>query len=91
MWLLACSYLGVVNLLTFAVFAADKRRAALRRRRLPERNLLWLAALGGSAGATAAQHLLRHKTRKEPFRTRLRLIVFAQLAALAALAVYRLM
>ena len=72
-------YLLVMNALTFAVFADDKRRARHGDRRVPERILLQLATFGGTPGAFAAQQLLRHKTRKEPFRTLLWLIAFLQL------------
>jgi uncharacterized membrane protein YsdA (DUF1294 family) len=37
-----------------------------------------LAILGGTSGAIAGQQVLRHKTRKEPFRTKLWLIAGAQ-------------
>ena len=80
------AYLLAVNLAAFAAFALDKRRARTGGWRIPERRLLELAAAGGSAGAAAAQRLLRHKTRKEPFASRLRLI-FAGQAILALLAV----
>jgi uncharacterized membrane protein YsdA (DUF1294 family) len=43
--------------------------------RVSERTLLYLAAIWASDGAVSAQILLRHKTRKQPFRTYLRLIV----------------
>lgn len=71
-------YLLVLNAMTFAVFASDKRRAAGGDRRVPERTLLGLAALGGTPGAFAARRVFRHKTRKQPFRTRLWLITLAQ-------------
>ncbi|WP_340645090.1 DUF1294 domain-containing protein [Phenylobacterium sp.] len=80
-------YLAVINLMTFAVFAADKRAAAAGRRRTPERALLGLAALGGGLGAVSAQRLLRHKTRKQPFAGELNLIVLGQAALLVVLAV----
>lgn len=80
---LAVVYLVGVNALTFAVFAADKRSAMTGARRTPERTLLKLAAIGGSGGALVAQSLLRHKTRKEPFRTWLYLIVLVQAAGVA--------
>ncbi len=78
------AYLAVVNLAAFCAFASDKRRAAAGQRRTPERDLLGLALIGGSAGAIAGQQVFRHKTRKEPFRTLLWLIPVIQLAALAA-------
>ena len=37
-----------------------------------------LAVIGGSPGAFAARHLFRHKTRKEPFSTRLMVIAAMQ-------------
>lgn len=71
-----------INMATFAAFALDKRAAERRAWRIPERRLLLLAALGGSPAALAAQQMLRHKTRKEPFRTWLWVIVAVQAAAL---------
>jgi len=76
-------YLLAINAATFAAFALDKRAAERRAWRTPEQRLLMLAAFGGSPGALVAQQALRHKTRKEPFRTALWLIVAAQAAALA--------
>lgn len=74
-------YLAVVNLTTFAAFGFDKRAAERGDWRIPERRLLSLAAAGGGLGAAAAQRLFRHKTRKEPFASRLRLILAAQAIA----------
>jgi len=76
-------YLLAINAATFAAFAVDKRAARRRGWRIPERQLLMLAAAGGSPSALAAQNALRHKTRKEPFRTAL----WAVIAGQAALAV----
>lgn len=72
------AYLAATNLLAFLLFAQDKRAAVAGDRRIPERALLGLAAIGGGLGAVAAQQMLRHKTRKEPFRSLLFLIVAAQ-------------
>ncbi|MCB2130127.1 MAG: DUF1294 domain-containing protein [Rhodobacteraceae bacterium] len=74
-----------VNVLTYAVFALDKRQARRAGWRVPERALLMLSLIGGTAGAKLAQHMLRHKTRKEPFRTQLNAIVLIQMAALCTL------
>ena len=75
-------YLAAINLLTYAAFRSDKRAALRRQWRVPERRLLLMTALGGWIGALCGQHLLRHKTRKEPFRTQLYGIIAAELVAL---------
>ena len=86
MFATVCLYLGGVNLASFGAFALDKRAAIRGDWRIRESTLLTLAALGGTFGAVLAQTTLRHKTRKEPFRTLLYGIIALQLAALAALA-----
>lgn len=67
--------LAGVNVVTFAAFWLDKRRAKTSQRRIPERRLLLLALLGGSLAAKIAQRGLRHKTHKHPFGRRLNLVV----------------
>ncbi len=42
-----------------------------------------MLALFGGVGAWMGQHLLRHKTRKQPFRTRLGVLIVAHLMAVA--------
>lgn len=75
------------NLLTYAAFALDKRRAVEGGWRIPERTLLLLAALGGWPAAKLAQHRLRHMTRKQPFRLMLNLTgLFLPLLVLAGVA-----
>jgi uncharacterized membrane protein YsdA (DUF1294 family) len=59
------------NVVTFCLYWWDKAAARHGRWRVSEAQLLQFAFLGGSLGAFTAQRLLRHKTRKEPFRTRL--------------------
>jgi uncharacterized membrane protein YsdA (DUF1294 family) len=83
---LLAGYLGLVNLTAFFAFAFDKGRAIAGGRRVPERRLLTFAAIGGSPGALLGRHVLRHKTRKQPFVNRLRAIVAVQAIGLAGLA-----
>jgi uncharacterized membrane protein YsdA (DUF1294 family) len=72
-----------VNLWTIFQFRRDKLRARNGERRIPESELLFLAAIGGSPGALLARRLFRHKTRKQPFSTWLILIVMLQAGAVA--------
>lgn len=66
MWI-AVIYLWAINTLTLMAFGLDKLRARRRRRRIPERRLLWLAALGGSLAALLGRWIFGHKTRKRGF------------------------
>jgi uncharacterized membrane protein YsdA (DUF1294 family) len=75
-----------LNLLVFSIYFMDKQAARHGRWRISERTLLILALIGGSLGALAAQQLLRHKTRKEPFRSILAAILILHGALIAVLA-----
>lgn len=81
----AGGFLLVVNSWTVWAFWDDKQRARRGTRRIAEGDLLRLAAVGGSPGALLARRVFRHKTRKQPFSTRLLLIVVVQLGAVIAL------
>ena len=86
MFLAVCLWLIGVNVATYAAFAADKRAAIRGEWRIREDTLLGLALVGGSFGAVLGQTILRHKTRKEPFRTQLYFIIGLELAIVCALA-----
>jgi uncharacterized membrane protein YsdA (DUF1294 family) len=85
---IAVAYVFIINAAAFLVFASDKRRAVQGARRIPEHTLLELALIGGTVGSLTAQRVLRHKTRKEPFRTQLWLIAAGQIVGLVAAAVW---
>lgn len=74
--------LAVTNLTAFGLFAFDKQRSREHGSRISERTLL-IAALFGGLGAWIGQHALRHKTRKEPFRSRLGLVLILHMMAVA--------
>ena len=77
----------IINAITVAAFAIDKRRSSTGAWRIPESRLLWFAALGGSPGAFWARDRYRHKTRKQPFVGRLQLIAMVQVGVVAGLAI----
>jgi uncharacterized membrane protein YsdA (DUF1294 family) len=80
-------YVLAVNLLAHAAMAFNKSRARNGLQRIPESTLLTLAMIGGGIGTMIAQQTIRHKTRKEPFRSTLVVIALLQLLALIALIV----
>lgn len=57
-----------IGLVTFFVYAKDKRAAINGNWRVPEKTLHIFSAVGGWLGALIAQDKLRHKTQKQPFR-----------------------
>ena len=75
----------IINMITVAAFAIDKRRSSTGAWRISESRLLWFAALGGSPGAFWARGRFRHKTRKQPFVGRLQLIAMVQVGILTGL------
>lgn len=79
-----------LNLLTLLAFGHDKRSAIRGGRRVPERRLLLLAALGGSPAALAGMRLFRHKRAKPGFRRRVQLIALVQAALVGGLPAARL-
>lgn len=75
-------YIALSNLTAFLAYGIDKRRARQHKWRIPERNLLGLALIGGSAGALAGMYLFRHKTRKMKFVIGIPVILAVQLILL---------
>lgn len=73
-WLIA------INLVTFAVYGADKRRARRGAWRVPEKTLFLLPLLGGSVGALLGMRVFRHKTKHWYFVWGVSAILLAQLA-----------
>lgn len=86
-WTIAGIYLGL-SVLTFALYAADKRAAQKNRWRTPENTLLIIGLVGGWPGAAIAQQVLRHKTKKLSFRYRFWTTVILNVIAFVLLAWY---
>lgn len=81
--LLAC-WLVFINVLTFLAFGLDKWKAKRKEknesvRRVPEKTLLLLSALGGSVGALLAMRAFHHKTLHRAFRVGVPLILALQI------------
>ena len=63
-----CVYLGA-SLITYFVYAFDKVAAKDGAWRTSEGTLHWLSIVGGWPGALIAQQTLRHKSKKQSFRS----------------------
>ncbi|MFM2607033.1 DUF1294 domain-containing protein [Vibrio chagasii] len=71
----------VIGVVTFFVYAKDKRAAINGNWRVPEKTLHTFSVAGGWLGALIAQDKLRHKTQKQPFRAIYWLTVVINVAA----------
>ena len=83
-WLILLGWLAIINVVTFLVFGLDKWKARRKEkkesvRRVPEKTLLLLAALGGSIGALLGMKVWRHKTLHKTFRFGVPLILALQI------------
>ena len=56
-------YYLLINLVTLAIWGWDKYAAIARLRRIPEKTLLLLIALGGLGGSLLGMAVFHHKTR----------------------------
>lgn len=83
-WLLIPAALVVVNVVTFALFWLDKRKAQAGEWRIKERTLITWCALGGWPGGLFAMRTLRHKTRDTSFLMRYWACVAAWIAGVGA-------
>ena len=95
-WLAGSYYLGyippiifliiiVASLLTFLIYAKDKKAAKNNKWRTPESTLHLCSLFCGWPGAIIAQQKLRHKSKKMNFRVVFVLTVLINIAAISAL------
>lgn len=61
-------YLIIINYISFSLYHLDKERAVKNKRRISEKNLLTVTALGGTLGAWIGMKKYRHKTNKLSFK-----------------------
>ncbi|MEB3768144.1 DUF1294 domain-containing protein [Acinetobacter sp. MD2] len=57
-----------INIITYALYAKDKKAAQQKQWRVQEQSLHLFSLLGGWPAAWLAQQKLRHKTQKQPFQ-----------------------
>ena len=92
-WGILWLWLLVINVLTLVVYGLDKVLAKIKEhapkaRRIPEKTLLLLAALGGGPGAWLAMELFRHKTQHRSFRICVPLFTLIWIVVIGGLYLY---
>ena len=60
-------YLFFVNVVAFAMYGIDKRKAVKDQWRIPEKTLLIIALIGGAVGAFVGMQVFHHKTKHWKF------------------------
>ncbi len=78
-------YISALSLFAIIITIWDKSAAQKHKRRVPERTLFAIAALGGSAAMLITMVLIRHKTKHKRFMIGLPLIILLQTAAASAI------
>lgn len=92
-WGLLGLWIIAINLVTFFTFGVDKWKAKRKvrhesTRRVPEKTLFLLSALGGSVGALLGMRVWRHKTLHKTFRFGIPAILALQILIPLGLWVY---
>lgn len=71
-------YFCLISMAAVIVTIHDKRAAIRHRRRVPERTLLLLSTLGGSAAMYLTMQCIRHKTKHAKFMVGIPVIILLQ-------------
>ena len=72
-------YFVLINIIAVLITIYDKLSAKLNKRRVPEKTLLTVSALGGSVVMYIIMNLIRHKTRKRKFMIGIPVIIAIQI------------
>ena len=78
-------YLICINIIAFLAMFIDKMKAKKGKRRIPEKTLFILVALGGGVGGIAGMYTFRHKTKKARFVVGFPLILIFEIAVVIAI------
>lgn len=58
-----CVFIGVMSIITYCLYASDKKKARRGEWRVPEKTLLLFSFFGGAVGGLLAMYMVRHKTK----------------------------
>ena len=77
-----------INIVCFAIFGLDKRKAVKHQQRISEKTLLIFTFFGGTIGAVSGMLVFRHKISKKSFLLKWGLVVLIQSVIIYGLSVY---
>jgi len=80
--LVVLAIVAVWNIITFAFYAADKRKAEKKQWRISEATLIGIAFIMGAFGAFLGMRILRHKTQHIKFKVLVPLALLLNIAAI---------
>ena len=86
-WIAVVIYLVALSVLAVVQTVHDKSAARRQVRRVPERTLLLVAALGGSVAMLVTMRAIRHKTRHPKFMIGIPVIIVVQVVVVVLVAV----
>lgn len=75
------SYIGIMCLISFILFGADKSKAKRHAWRIPEKVLFGSALIGGALGALIGMQVFRHKTKHLSFKILIPLFLILNIVA----------
>ncbi|TVY10527.1 DUF1294 domain-containing protein [Paenibacillus cremeus] len=81
-------YLIVINIFSFWTMGDDKSRAKQGKRRVPEKKLFGLSAIGGALGTWLGMRVWRHKTKHTSFILGVPALLLMNIAAIYFLVQY---
>jgi len=88
-WGLLALWVVLASVVTFFTFGLDKWKAKRDgARRIPEKTLFWMAALGGSIGALLGMKVWHHKTLHRSFKYGIPAILIGQILLVLGIFVY---
>ena len=78
-------YMIAISMIAVAVTIIDKKLAIKHKYRIPERTLLIISLLGGSAAMLITMNIIRHKTKHLKFMVGIPIIIIIQISFLVYL------
>lgn len=79
-WKIFWGWLLLINLFGFLQMFVDKYRAKKDKWRIPEKQLFFVAVIGGSIGSILGMRIFRHKTKHKSFVIGMPLILMVHVA-----------